>query len=152
MRRRRRVTSDRLFRVTGLLVVRAELVRRGRLPSGAGRGRAEGGPRPSSSGLSRVPSTRGVCCVRSFLRGFLFSARVRQLLVGCVFSLALRSNLEPPPTLIMADCAGVRPRLQCVWRGLVASGVAGFQTRVKIVERAEGRVTLCGLRSPSFVW
>jgi hypothetical protein len=49
----------RLVRVTGLLVVRAELVRRGRLPPGPGRGRAGGGPRPSSSGLSRVPSTKG---------------------------------------------------------------------------------------------
>ena len=52
----------RLDRVTGLLVVRAELARRGRLPTGPGRGRAGGGPRPMSSGMSRVPSSEVVGC------------------------------------------------------------------------------------------
>ncbi len=93
----------RQVQVTGLLVVRAELVRRGQLLPGPGRGRAGGGPRPSSSGLSRIPSTKEGCG-RSSCAAVKPSARA----LCCL--LLMRSRVRGPPVgVCVPDCDDGHP-------------------------------------------
>jgi hypothetical protein len=78
-------------------MVRAELVRRGHSRKVPGGGRAGGGPMPSSSGLSRVPGTKGVDHCRSSCAACVPSARAFVMSLGVEFTseLGYRSGVSP---------------------------------------------------------